>query len=94
MKLTDNTISTHFDWWRFVAIDNPTSSSLTRKRMGWRPAQRDLIQDLEHGSYFDSRKRQRLQRLLAASRASLRRCPSKPRLPRLSCYTGEEQHNE
>ena len=39
----------------FVAMDNPTSSSLTRKRMGWRPAQRDLIQDLEQGSYFDSR---------------------------------------
>jgi len=40
---------------RFVAMDNPTSSSLTRKRMGWRPAQRDLIQDLEQGCYFDSR---------------------------------------
>ena len=39
----------------FVAMDNPTSSSLTRKRMGWRPAQRDLIQDLEQGSYFDAR---------------------------------------
>ncbi|HLW70773.1 MAG TPA: SDR family oxidoreductase [Candidatus Binataceae bacterium] len=47
----------HFGWLtNFIAMDNPTSSSLTRKRVGWRPAQRDLIQDLDQGSYFDSRK--------------------------------------
>jgi nucleoside-diphosphate-sugar epimerase len=40
----------------FVAIDNPTSSNITRKRMGWRPTHRDLIQDLEQGSYFDAGK--------------------------------------
>jgi nucleoside-diphosphate-sugar epimerase len=47
----------HFGWLaNFIAMDNPTSSSLTRKRVGWRPAQRNLIQDLEQGSYFDSLK--------------------------------------
>jgi nucleoside-diphosphate-sugar epimerase len=47
----------HFGWLaNFIAMDNPTSSSLTRKRVGWRPAQRNLIQDLELGSYFDSLK--------------------------------------
>ncbi len=46
----------HFGWLaNFVAMDNPTSSVLTRKRLGWRPAQRELIEDLEHGSYFDGR---------------------------------------
>lgn len=40
----------------FVAIDNPTSSRLTRERFGWRPAQRDLIEDLEQGTYFDAPK--------------------------------------
>lgn len=45
----------HFGWLaNFVAMDNPTSSSLTRKRLGWRPAQPNLIQDLEQGSYFGS----------------------------------------
>jgi nucleoside-diphosphate-sugar epimerase len=46
----------HFGWLaNFVAMDNPTSSSLTRKLMGWRPAHRELIQDLEQGSYFERR---------------------------------------
>jgi nucleoside-diphosphate-sugar epimerase len=49
-------VGDHFGWLvNFIAVDNPTSSSLTRKRLGWRPAHRDLIQDLEQGSYFDSR---------------------------------------
>jgi len=44
----------HFGWLaNFVAMDNPTSSSLTRKLLGWHPAQRELIEDLEQGSYFD-----------------------------------------
>lgn len=36
--------------------DNFVSGSLTRERLGWRPAQISLIQDLEQGSYFDVRK--------------------------------------
>jgi hypothetical protein len=43
-------VGDHFGWLaNFIAMDNPTSSSLTRKRVGWRPAQRDLLQDLEQG---------------------------------------------
>jgi len=44
----------HFGWLvNFGAMDNPTSSSRTRKLLGWHPAQRELIEDLEQGSYFD-----------------------------------------
>jgi nucleoside-diphosphate-sugar epimerase len=46
----------HFGWLGMVApVDNLTSSSLTRKRLGWRPTHPNLIQDLEQGPYFDSR---------------------------------------
>jgi len=40
----------------FVGADCPASSAQTQERLGWRPAQRGLIQDLEQGFYFDSRK--------------------------------------
>ena len=40
----------------FVSLDNLTSSSLTRERLGWSPAHRSLIQDLEQEAYFNSRK--------------------------------------
>ena len=36
----------------FVGLDNPTSSSVTRKVLGWEPAHPGLIDDLEHGHYF------------------------------------------
>jgi nucleoside-diphosphate-sugar epimerase len=49
--------ATHFGWFAaFAGIDCPASSKLTRERLGWRPVQRGLIEDLEQGSYFDSRK--------------------------------------
>ncbi len=36
----------------FIAIDNPTASSLTQERLGWRPTETGLLADLgEH--YFD-----------------------------------------
>jgi nucleoside-diphosphate-sugar epimerase len=35
-----------------VGIDNPTSSAVTRKVLGWEPAHPGLIEDLEHGHYF------------------------------------------
>ena len=36
----------------FVALDNPTSSALTRELLGWAPAHPGLIDDLEQGHYF------------------------------------------
>ncbi len=43
----------HFGWMaRFVGLDMPASSALTRQRLGWHPTQPDLLADLEHGDYF------------------------------------------
>jgi nucleoside-diphosphate-sugar epimerase len=36
----------------FVATDNPTSSELTRRWLGWEPAEAGLIEDLADGHYF------------------------------------------
>ncbi len=36
----------------FVALDNPTSSELTRELTGWSPTHPGLIADLEQGHYF------------------------------------------
>jgi nucleoside-diphosphate-sugar epimerase len=46
--------SAHFGWLtRFFAIDQPASSAITRKQMGWNPIHQGLIEDLEEGHYFD-----------------------------------------
>jgi hypothetical protein len=38
LSLAEDEARTHFDWLaRFVAVDNPTSSALTRNSLGWRP---------------------------------------------------------
>ena len=36
----------------FVGVDNPTSSEVTRKVLGWEPEHQGLIDDLDHGHYF------------------------------------------
>lgn len=36
----------------FAAADNPTSSALTRQRLGWAPTRPGLIADLDDGHYF------------------------------------------
>ncbi|MGC2130525.1 MAG: SDR family oxidoreductase [Candidatus Aquilonibacter sp.] len=38
---------------RFVAMDAPNSSRLTRERLGWNPTHPTLLADLEHGTYFE-----------------------------------------
>ena len=43
----------HFGWLgHFFSMDLPASSTLTRKRLGWRPERPGLIEDLEEGHYF------------------------------------------
>jgi nucleoside-diphosphate-sugar epimerase len=43
----------HFGWLAHIlAIDNPTSSALTRERLSWHPDQVPLIPDLDQGHYF------------------------------------------
>jgi nucleoside-diphosphate-sugar epimerase len=43
----------HFSWLsRFIAIDSPASSTLTRELLGWQPTQPGLLDDLDKGHYF------------------------------------------
>ena len=43
----------HFGWFaHFASLDCPASSKLTQERLGWRPTQLTLIEDLERGTYF------------------------------------------
>jgi nucleoside-diphosphate-sugar epimerase len=36
----------------FIPVDNPVSSKLTQERLNWRPAQPDLLSDLDQADYF------------------------------------------
>ena len=38
---------------QFVMKDNPTSSKLTRERLGWKPTQPGLLADLDQADYFE-----------------------------------------
>lgn len=52
-SLTEDQAHAHFDWLaRFVAIDNPTSSALTRNSLGWRPREPALLTDMRDSGYF------------------------------------------
>ena len=52
-SLTPAEAQPHFAWLaHFVAVDNPTSSALTRERLDWQPAQQNLLTDLREGGYF------------------------------------------
>jgi hypothetical protein len=46
--------STHqeFGFAHWIAIDNPTSSAVTRKAFGWRPQEPELLMDMRDGGYF------------------------------------------
>jgi nucleoside-diphosphate-sugar epimerase len=51
--LAEDEARTHFDWFaHFVAIDNPTSSALTREALGWRPLETGLLADIKESGYF------------------------------------------
>ena len=44
----------HFGWLGFfVGLDVPASSALTQERLGWRPTQTGLIDDLDHARDFE-----------------------------------------
>jgi len=52
-SLAKDEARTHFDWLAdFVAIDNPTSSALTRNSLGWRPEEPELLTDMRDSGYF------------------------------------------
>jgi len=36
-----------------LSLGGPTSSTLTQQRLGWKPVHPGLVEDLEHGTYFD-----------------------------------------
>jgi nucleoside-diphosphate-sugar epimerase len=44
----------HFSWLGFfVGLDVPASSALTQERLGWRPTQTGLMDDLDHARDFE-----------------------------------------
>ena len=52
-SLTPDEAQAHFNWMAlFVAIDNPTSSALTREALGWDPQEPDLLTDMRDNGYF------------------------------------------
>lgn len=52
-SLTADEAPAHFDWLAaFVAVDNPSSSALTRSSLGWRPQEPDLLTDVRESGYF------------------------------------------
>jgi nucleoside-diphosphate-sugar epimerase len=53
VSVTPEEAGDHLGWLaHFAAIDNPTSSELTRTLLGWAPTQPELIADLDRGHYF------------------------------------------
>ncbi|RKG91885.1 SDR family oxidoreductase [Corallococcus terminator] len=51
--IAEDEARTHFDWLAgFVAIDNPTSSTITRDTLGWSPQEPDLRTDMRDNGYF------------------------------------------
>ena len=55
-RLRREDASEHFGWLALIrALNGPTSSGLTRQRLGWNPTGPGLIEDLEQGHYFSGR---------------------------------------
>jgi nucleoside-diphosphate-sugar epimerase len=52
-SLNQDEAQAHFGWLApFVALDNPTSSALTRSSLGWRPREPELLIDMRDSGYF------------------------------------------
>ena len=55
-SLNEDEAQGHFGWLApFVALDNPTSSALTRSSLGWRPREPELLTDMQDSGYFNER---------------------------------------
>jgi hypothetical protein len=53
-SLTPAEAAVHFTWIAgFAQLDVLASSAKTQQRLGWQPRHVGLIEDLEHGRYFD-----------------------------------------
>jgi nucleoside-diphosphate-sugar epimerase len=53
VSIASEDVADHFGFLaRFVGLDSPASSVLTRELTGWQPAHPGLIADLEQGHYF------------------------------------------
>jgi nucleoside-diphosphate-sugar epimerase len=54
VSMGDEEATNHFGWFaHFAALDNPTSSAVTREQLRWRPTQPGLISDLDRPNYFE-----------------------------------------
>jgi nucleoside-diphosphate-sugar epimerase len=54
-SVSEADVNEHFGFLApLVALDNPSSNKQTQDILGWRPTHPGLIDDLEHGHYFDS----------------------------------------
>ncbi len=54
-SLTKEEAQAHFGWFAlFVAVDNPTSSAITRQALDWHPHEAELLNDMRDAGYFTS----------------------------------------
>jgi nucleoside-diphosphate-sugar epimerase len=61
VSMTSEEAAAHFGWFAFFAgADLPSSSALTRKRMGWQPRHPGLIADIDQPSYFSTQNASRV----------------------------------
>jgi nucleoside-diphosphate-sugar epimerase len=53
VSMSPTEAAAHFGWFAmFAAIDAPTSSAVTRKKLGWKPEHPGLLADIDHAAYF------------------------------------------
>ena len=53
-RIADKEAESHFGWLtRFVSMDQPISSALTRDRMRWSPREKGLLTDMAESGYLE-----------------------------------------